>query len=76
MIRLFFKPLLSFDMLGAKVPSFNIDGQNRLRTYVGSLVSLCILAATFLFALLKWQVMFLRLNPEIISFADEISSDY
>ena len=75
MIRSFFKPLLSLDMLGAKVPSFNIGGQERVRTYTGSLVSLTILAATFMFAMLKWQVMFLRENPEIISYADEISSE-
>ena len=65
-------------MLGAEVPTFNIGGQDRVRTYTGGLVSLAILVATFLYAILKWQVMFLRKSPEIVSYTDEsaISSDY
>ena len=64
-------------MLGAEVPTFNIGGQDRVRTYTGGLVSLAILAATFLFAMLKWQVMFLKKSPEIVRTTDEsgISSD-
>ena len=46
------KPLKSLDVLGADVPSFNIGGQEQVRTYTGGLVSFVILAATFLFATL------------------------
>ena len=64
-------------MLGAEVPTFNIGGQDRVRTYTGGLVSLAILAATFLFAMHKLQVMFLRKSPDIVSFTNEnaISND-
>ena len=53
MKSVFFKPLLRLDMLGANVPTFNIGGQDRVRTYPGGLVSLVILVATFLFGVLK-----------------------
>ena len=70
-------PLLSLDMLGAEAPKFNIGGKDSVRTYTGGLVSLLILSATFLFAMLKLQVMFLRKRPDVVSFTDEnaISSD-
>ena len=58
-------------MLGAEVPTFNIGGQDRVRTYTGGLFSVGILAATFFFAMHKLQVMFLRKSPEIVSFTDE-----
>ena len=74
-----YHPLLSLDMLGAEAPKFNIGGKDSVRTYTGGLVSLLILSATFLFAMLKWQKMLLRNNPEIVSFTDDIaisSDDY
>ena len=48
-----------------------------MRTYTGSLFSLVIIAATFLFATLKLQNMFMRKSPEIQNFTDTgfISSD-
>ena len=77
MKRTILKPLLNLDMLGAEVPMFNIGKQDSARTYIGGLVSCVILAATFLFAVLKWQVMILRKSPDIVSFTDEsaINSD-
>ena len=77
MKRTILKPLLNLDMLGAEVPWFNIGKQDSVRTYTGGLVSFVIFAATFLFAVQKWQVMILRKSPDIVSFTDEsaISSD-
>ena len=78
MKSVFFKPLLRLDMLGADVPTFNIGGQDRVRTYPGGLVSFGILVATFLFGVLKLQHLLLRKRPEIVSYTDDglIGSDY
>ena len=57
--------LIELDIFGASVPTFNIAGQNKVKTMVGSCGSIMIFALTLLFGLLKLQHLFMRKNPLI-----------
>ena len=48
------------DIFGAQVPAFNVAGRSIIRTWVGALISLVIFFMTFVFGLLKFEVMVTR----------------
>ena len=71
------KPLLRLDLLGKAMPSFNIKGEDQVRTKSGGLVSLLIMATIFMFATLKLQHLMNKKSPSITTFTDTsaISND-
>ena len=44
---------LNIDIFGKPIPSFNIDGKNKVKTYIGSCLTLIILFLTLTFGILK-----------------------
>ena len=48
--------LKSFDMFGSGV-IFNIDGQETVKSYIGSFISFVMISVTLAYAFTKWQVM-------------------
>ena len=61
-------------MFGAPLPSFNVEGDEKVKTTIGALVSFSIISLTFLFALLKFQHMSEFRNPSITTFEEEIEA--
>ena len=61
-------------MFGASLPSFNVQGELKVKTTIGALVSFSIMSLTFLFALLKFQHMSEFRNPSITTFEEEIEA--
>ena len=57
-----------FDFYGAPLPSFNIKGEDSIKSNCGGCVSLVIMYVTFIFAILKLQHLLDRHNPIINSF--------
>ena len=57
-------------MFATRLPSFNINGKEEIRTSLGGLLSLVIYTMTFLYSLMKIQHLFLRKNPAITTFTD------
>ena len=62
-----FRFLKNFDMFGANVSFFSIEGQNDVRTPFGALISIVIMCLTTSFALLKLQFMLLRKRPDVFT---------
>ena len=68
-----------FDIFGSKVPTFNIDGEDDVKTVTGGLLSLIIMMLTGIFGILKMQHLLERMHPEIhnntvpLSFDDDYS---
>ena len=62
------KILKRFDMFGIPLPMFNIDGEQKVRTYTGCIASLLIMYLTFVFALLKLQKFASRSTPSVNQF--------
>ena len=48
--------LKSLDMFGSGV-TFNIDGEETVKSYIGSFFSFVIICVTLVYAFTKWQVM-------------------
>ena len=57
------------------VPSFNIRGQDSVKTTIGTCMSMMIMFLTLAYALLKLQHMLQKKNPDIIQFTDETAID-
>ena len=47
------KTIVKFDLFGQRVPSFRLDGDSEVTTKIGGLISILLIAITFLFARLK-----------------------
>ena len=60
--------LLTLDMFGAPLPSFNLKGKEKVRTYGGGCMSLSIIYVTFLYATLKLQHLLSKHNPSVNTF--------
>ena len=54
-------------MFGALAPAFNIEGKKLVKTYTGASTSMLVLTLTFLFALLKLELLVERKNPSLTS---------
>ena len=67
--------LLSVDIFGAPIPTFNLKGEQHVRTYCGSCVSLMIIYVTFLFAILKLQHLFSMHNPTVNTYVEREALD-
>ena len=61
-------------MFGAPLPHFNVEGDEKVKTTIGALLSFSIISLTFLFALLKFQHMSEFRNPSITTFEEEIEA--
>ena len=48
--------LKSLDMFGSGI-SFNIDGQDNVKSYIGSFFSVVLVCLTLVYAFTKWQVL-------------------
>ena len=62
-------------MFAARVPSFNIRGQDSIKTTIGTCMSMIIVCLTLGFSLIKLQHMLLKKNPDIIKFTEEKAFD-
>ena len=64
------KMLIEADMFPAQIPQFNIKGKDTIRTYCGGLISLIINYLFFLFAMIKFQQLVTRHNPQIVEYEE------
>ena len=55
--------LKKFDMFGAPLPTFNNQGESKVNTYAGCILSLVVLTVTILFSLVKLRHLAARQNP-------------
>ena len=62
--------LKKMDIFATRLPSFNMNGEEEVRTAAGGILSLAIYTLTFVFSLMKIQDLFLRKNPDITIFTD------
>lgn len=62
--------LFKLDLLSTVLPTLNLKGDNEVRTKSGGLISLVIMAATFMFATLKLQHLLTKKSPDISTFTD------
>jgi len=69
------KMLLTMDMFGAPLPTFNVRGEESVRTYTGGFVSIIIIYVAFLFASLKLQHLMSKHNPSVNIFKEEDAFD-
>ena len=67
--------LLTVDMFGAPVPTFKIQGEEKVRTHFGGLISLLIFYVTTWFALLKLQHLLSKYNPQVNIFTEHDAFD-
>ena len=67
--------LLTLDMFGSPLPSFNIKGEDTVRTHFGGCVSFIIMFVAFLFATLKLQHLLSRHNPSVNYFVERDAYD-
>ena len=51
----FLEVFKSFDMFGASMPSFHLQGKSNLKTNIGATSSIFILLITLMFALIKFE---------------------
>ena len=69
------KMLIKSDMFPAPLPHFNIKGKAGIKTYFGGMVSIIINYLFFLFAVVKFQQMMTRHNPQIVEHLETNSFD-
>ena len=69
------KMLLTLDMFGAQLPTFNLKGEEKVRTHCGGCTSLIIIYVTFLFATLKLQHLLSKHNPTVNTFVQRDALD-
>ena len=53
------------DLFGAPIAQFNLDGDDRVKSFVGALLTMVIVSVTFMFAALKMRHLIERHNPNI-----------
>ena len=69
------KMLIEADSFPAPLPLFNSKGQEAIKTYFGGLVSLIINYLFFLFAVVKFQQLVTRHNPQIVEYLETFGFD-
>ena len=61
----FLKAIINkFDMFGAPVSAFNLDGRTKVKSPIGALTSIIIASLTLLFGLTKLEHLFARKNQK------------
>ena len=61
-----------FDFFGEQIPSFNVRGISVVKTSTGACVSLCIIALTMAFSLLKLHDLLSHKNPAMSKYATAV----
>ena len=67
--------LKSWDLFGASIPSFNLQGKSNVNTIVGAITSIFIISMTFMFALIKFDHMMQKRGPSILQNTDKVEDD-
>ena len=57
----------NLDIFGAPIPAFNLRGRDKVKTSCGAIISIIIMTITGLFAILKFEHMLIKKNPNITS---------
>ena len=65
------KFLKNLDMFGGLVPNLNIGGEHKIKTSIGSLMSISIMFILTLFGIMKLQHWMMRKNPSVVTVQDE-----
>ena len=58
--------LKKVDLYGRDIPSFSMQGETRVSTSMGGIMTLIIVYVTFLYATLKFQHLVERNNPQVV----------
>ena len=69
------KMLLTMDMFGEPLPSFNIKGQSDVRTHCGGCLSMLIIITAIAFALAKLEHLLAKQNPSVNIFTNANAFD-
>ena len=69
------KMLLTMDMFGEPLPTFNIKGQSDVRTHCGGCLSILVILTAIAFAIVKLQHLLEKHNPTVNIFTQEDASD-
>lgn len=69
------KMLITMDMFGEPLPTFNIKGESDVRTHCGGCLSIIIIYIMILFATLKMQHLLLKHNPSVNIFTERDAFD-
>ena len=69
------KVLLTMDMFGEPLPSFNIKGQSDVRTHCGGCLSMLIIITAIAFALAKLEHLLAKQNPSVNIFTNANAFD-
>ena len=69
------KMLLEADLFPAPIPQFNSRGEEAVKTYFGGLISLIIKYLFILFALVKFEHLMTRHNPQIVEYDETNALD-
>ena len=59
------KILKGLDMFGAPLPNLNINGETKVKTFLGAIVSIIVITITFAYSLLKLEMLIQRKNPSL-----------
>ena len=62
--------LIEADMFPAPIPQYNSKGKKAIKTYFGGLISLTMNYLFFLFAVVKFQQLITRHNPQIVEYEE------
>ena len=69
------KMLIEADMFPAPIPQFNSKGKDAVKTYCGGSISLVINYLFFLFAMIKFEQLITRHNPQIVEYLEKQALD-
>ena len=64
------KMLIKADMFPAPIPQFNSKGKNAIKTYFGGFISFISYYLFFLFAMVKFEQLITRHNPQIVEYLE------
>ena len=60
------------DFFASPVPSFYIDKRDTITTSVGAISSILILIVTFMFALIRFEILASRKNPNLTNYEETL----
>ena len=70
----FLSHLTNFDTFGQLVPSFNLNGRQKIKSWVGAIVSIMMFTVVILFSIIKFQHLIERKNTLITMNGAELDS--
>ena len=71
----FIGKMMALDKFAYSVPSFNLQGDQKIKTSLGAFCSVAITTVVLFYALLKFIQLQERHNPTISTFTDDIIHD-